>query len=70
VPATGRAPRLVVRGRVIAVAGHGADPRATALVYVSAIPEQLGQVNGTTWVYENSLIHVLPDGTYVLDTRK
>jgi len=37
-------------GRVITVAGHGADPRTTALVYVSALPEQLGQVNDTRWV--------------------
>jgi pimeloyl-ACP methyl ester carboxylesterase len=57
-------------GRVITVAGDGADPRSMALVYVSAIPEQLGQVNDIAWVYQNSRIHVLPDGRYVLDTRQ
>jgi pimeloyl-ACP methyl ester carboxylesterase len=57
-------------GRVITVAGRGADPRTTALVYVSAIPDQLGQVNETAWVHENPRIHVLPDGRHVLDTRQ
>ncbi|RPF28304.1 alpha/beta fold hydrolase [Georgenia muralis] len=57
-------------GRVITAAGQGADPRTTALVYVSTIPEQLGGVNDTAWIYENPRIHVLPGDRHVLDTRE